>query len=162
MFLTKDLCNHQVLYFGGGEIQGGSCIHPQPRMSRDVDVYVGLDRGMRIQGYHWPWVRGSVVEVLFPVTDMRAPAPSQVLAYKEMVEYLCNCLQEGACVHVGCIGGHGRTGTLLAAIAHTFGEHDAIAYVRSEHCRKAVETQEQVDFLVDWLGCPAADPWKRR
>lgn len=54
-----------------------------------------------------------------------------------------------------CEGGHGRTGTALAA---TYIElcgvsaKDAIKYVRKVYCKKAVESEEQEDYLKQIAG----------
>ena len=51
----------------------------------------------------------------------------------------------GARVEVGCLGGHGRTGTALACLAVLTGAPAAggVAWVRERYCAKAVETPEQ-------------------
>lgn len=49
-----------------------------------------------------------------------------------------------------CIGGHGRTGTCLAALMIASGEIDfysAVEHVRAKHCQKAVETIPQELYL---------------
>ena len=57
----------------------------------------------------------------------------------------------GERVEIGCLGGHGRTGTALACLAVLTGvpADDAIAWVRSEYCADAVETPEQEAFVSD-------------
>lgn len=50
-----------------------------------------------------------------------------------------------------CQGGHGRTGTALAAILITCGGFraaDAVDAIRSDYCDSAVESQKQIDYLV--------------
>lgn len=56
----------------------------------------------------------------------------------------------GELVEVGCLGGHGRTGTALACLAILAGTDpgDAVAWVRSAYCVKAVETPEQEAFVA--------------
>jgi protein-tyrosine phosphatase len=56
----------------------------------------------------------------------------------------------GEQVEVGCLGGHGRTGTALAclAILAGFRAADAAAWVRARYCPKAVETAEQEAFIA--------------
>lgn len=58
----------------------------------------------------------------------------------------------GARVEVGCLGGHGRTGTALACLAVLGGypADEAVAWVRAHYCAKAVETEEQEAFVVRW------------
>jgi hypothetical protein len=61
--------------------------------------------------------------------------------------------RSGQDVEVGCIGGHGRTGTALACLAVLAGypAPDAVAWVRTSYCRKAVETPEQEAFVAGLL-----------
>lgn len=56
----------------------------------------------------------------------------------------------GEQVEVGCIGGHGRTGTALAILAILTGHPaaDAVAWVRANYCPKAVETVDQEAFIT--------------
>jgi hypothetical protein len=55
----------------------------------------------------------------------------------------------GERVEVGCLGGHGRTGTALACLAALSGHprDDAVAWVRANYCAAAVETPEQAAFV---------------
>jgi protein-tyrosine phosphatase len=54
-------------------------------------------------------------------------------------------LEGGLKVEVGCIGGHGRTGTVLAALSVIYGAtaSEAIKHVRQHYCTKAVEGKKQ-------------------
>lgn len=60
----------------------------------------------------------------------------------------------GERVEVGCIGGHGRTGTTLACLAILAGHPpgEAVAWVRANYCAEAVETPEQKAFIVELVG----------
>jgi protein tyrosine phosphatase len=58
-------------------------------------------------------------------------------------------IDQGKCLEVGCMGGHGRTGTFLACLLvdrEGLGAEEAIQTVRSRYCHEAVETvgQEQM------------------
>ena len=65
-----------------------------------------------------------------------------------MVTWVCNQLGKGKRVHVGCIGGHGRTGLFIAAVRAEYnGDKNATTWTRQNHCVNAVETQTQIDFL---------------
>lgn len=63
---------------------------------------------------------------------------------------LWELLPEGNTV-VSCVGGHGRTGTFLAAMAIALGMKptDAIDHVRKNHCEKAIETLNQEEYLLN-------------
>jgi len=62
---------------------------------------------------------------------------------------LWDLLPQGITV-ITCFGGHGRSGTALAAllIANGFSAMDAIDYVRTVHCNLAIETLEQEEYLA--------------
>ena len=57
--------------------------------------------------------------------------------------------RRGEVVEIGCYGAHGRTGTALAILAVLCGHDpdDAVAWVRSTYCERAVETAEQEAFV---------------
>lgn len=46
-----------------------------------------------------------------------------------------------------CMGGHGRSGTAAAALLAAYGMPAAVARVRADHCRSAVETPKQEAFV---------------
>lgn len=58
--------------------------------------------------------------------------------------------RQGQSVEIGCLGGHGRTGTALALLAVLAGHpsDDAVAWVRTHYCPKAVETGEQQAYVT--------------
>jgi hypothetical protein len=53
-------------------------------------------------------------------------------------------------VELGCMGGHGRTGTALAVLAVLAGcaADEAVTWVRAVYCPMAVETPEQEAFVA--------------
>ena len=121
---------------------GGSCSYP---VWDDCDIYVGLDYSMAEHPHRFPWNPGHAIH--FKITD--GAAPKSVKDFRRLIEFLAEELRLGRRVHVGCIGGHGRTGIVLAALTAVLtGESDPIGYVRTHYCPKAVESAEQVDFLV--------------
>jgi hypothetical protein len=138
---------HPALKVGDHEVFGGSCIDP---IIKDADIYIGFDGGMRMTGASYPW-NASRVEVLFYIADGTAPA--QADEFKKMVIWAAEQIKAGKKLHAGCIGGHGRTGTFLAAlVTHMTGIKDSITYVRENYCQKAVESSSQVDFLHKHYG----------
>jgi protein-tyrosine phosphatase len=58
--------------------------------------------------------------------------------------------REGFDIEVGCMGGHGRTGTMLACMATLCGvpPAEAVAWVRTHYCAEAIETEEQEWFVL--------------
>jgi hypothetical protein len=145
--------SHPALDVGGGNlIYGGSCSNP---IVTDADIYVGLDGSMTPTVKAYPWVTGD--EVYYRITD--GMGPKDVPNFKQMVVWISDQIDLGKKVHVGCIGGHGRTGLVLAAVV-AYRKHNAnpIAYVREKYCVKAVESREQVHFLRDHYDCPVVKP----
>lgn len=152
--------SHEPFELGGGEVLGYSCSRPK----EGYDVYVGLARDMTRLYERYPWQDGgeaTAIEFAFPITDMSVPENRG--DFRRMIEWLAGQLADGKRVHVGCFGGHGRTGLLLAALVAVVmpDEKDPIGWVRERHCEKAVESQRQIDFLVEHYGARPAEPSKR-
>ena len=147
---TPCYASHKPLSVAGGKLLGGSCIEP----AEGYDIYVGLDWAMR-RDPRYPWNDPStsqVVEVYFPITD--GGIPKDVVEFKKMVGWLIDQLGLGKAVHIGCIGGHGRTGLLIAAlVSHVDGIGSSAAeWVRMHHCKQAIETTKQAKFLREHFG----------
>ena len=85
-------------------------------------------------------------EITLPWDDGAAP-PVEPAFWRALIE-LCMTRKRELLIH--CIGGHGRTGTALAAIlvAYDIPAQDAIDYVRREHCNNAIETKAQEEYLA--------------
>ena len=138
--------SHPVLKVGGGELFGGNCHDPVP----GCDMYVVLD------GLHGKPGSGSV-HLIIPnmgVVPRRDVDP--------VVDGMLRVLKRGGRVHVGCIGGHGRTGLVLSVLMWRLGEADPIKWLRCNYCTKAVESKAQVDWLSREYGMPKASVPKRR
>lgn len=129
------------------EVYGGSATRSEPCSS--FDVFVGLDHGMQLTARRFPWNDGE--EFLFPITDMLVP--KDLKEFNKLIQHLMVAIVNGKKVFIGCIGGHGRTGLVLAALLKCMtGEEDAITYVRDNYCQKAVESSGQVDWLNKHFG----------
>jgi protein-tyrosine phosphatase len=58
-------------------------------------------------------------------------------------------------IYVGCLGGHGRTGTAMAIIAHLLGickNEDPVTFIRNKHCKNAVESERQLKYIEKICG----------
>jgi len=135
-------------------VRGGSC-HYEPK---ETDIFLGFDYGMsRSSSLAYPWVKGEAF--LYEIMDMHAPSDPK--SFKQLIGYLAKSILAGKRVYMGCIGGHGRTGLVLAAlVTYMTGELDSIAYVRKHYCKKAVEAKCQVTFLNKHFGITKAEPTK--
>lgn len=149
--------SHPVLELGTGKLYGGSASHPA---FKQADIYVALQSGSYSGRGTDPWDKGKkTIEVHYSIMDMKTPY--DVTRFKKMVTWLCTQLQDGKNVHVGCIGGHGRTGLVFSAIvAEMLAKKNAIQYVRKHYCKKAVESREQVQFLMKHYGVTEVEPTK--
>jgi len=135
-------------------IHGGSCTNTPPE---GMDVLIAFDRGYVLVPQSMPWLPGEFV--FFPITDMQAP--KSVTQFRKLIEWTAEQMYAGKKVHAGCIGGHGRTGTFLAAlVTHLSGEKDSINWVRENYCQKAVESAVQVDWLHKNFGIVKAQGTK--
>lgn len=76
--------------------------------------------------------------------------PEDVAALRRTLTDLLYRARKGERVEVGCLGGHGRTGTALACLAVLAGTpaNDAVAWVRANYCYKAVETDVQEQLVA--------------
>jgi protein-tyrosine phosphatase len=152
--------NLPVIDFGNCKIHGAAYYDLPNSFSADLVIdcaNITNDVILRVpQGY----------EELLALTD-HAPAPTIRIDWPdhgappvafEFWEKLYSLLPNGK-VLVCCFGGHGRTGTALAAlyIIHHGNKQtaqDAIEYVKKHHCRSAIETQSQRRYL-----CQLAEWW---
>ncbi len=93
------------------------------------------------------------VATFIPWADYGLPTCSFEHAAETIVD-LWDKSNAGKVVEVGCMGGHGRTGTILACIAilsdDGMSPSQAVAWVRSVHCKKAVESDSQ-EWFVAWF-----------
>lgn len=148
---------HPEIKLGNGVILGASCHYPR----EGYDVYVGFDYGMEFHHSKYPWhdTGDGVVEFLFKITDMSVP--KDLVEFKNLLTYLEECLMAGKKVHIGCIGGHGRTGLVLSALVNQMlGEEDSTTWVRKKYCKKAVESTVQVEWLHKHFGIKKVDASK--
>lgn len=138
---------HPALKIGGHHVFGGSCIDP---IHPEADIFIGFDHGMKHTANAYPWYNLKT-EVRFIIPDGQAPKDPK--EFRNLIEWSAEQIRAGKIIHAGCIGGHGRTGTYLAAlVAHMLEIEDAITYVRQNYCQKAVESTSQVEFLHQHFG----------
>jgi hypothetical protein len=76
--------------------------------------------------------------------------PRDPIAFARALRSVLDRARGGQRVEIGCLGGHGRTGTALACLAVLSGHpaNNAVAWVRDHYCAKAVETDHQAAFVV--------------
>jgi hypothetical protein len=135
-------CRH---YHKPIKIVKGPTIYCSSRREHKVDV---PDFGLYAD-YSWrPLCRAEFIN--WP--DMREPANEQLAADAIIDAY--NRAVDGQRVEIGCIGGHGRTGTILACMATIAGMTPvkAISFVRKKYCDEAIESEQQ-EWYIKWFDC---------
>ena len=75
--------------------------------------------------------------------------PDDPIPVVAALQSLLHRVRAGQRVEIGCYAGHGRTGTALACLAILCEQapSEAIGWVRSGYCERAVETDEQEAFV---------------
>jgi hypothetical protein len=75
--------------------------------------------------------------------------PDDAGALRTALARVLDRARAGEAVELGCVGGHGRTGTALACLAVLTGTPpgEAVDWVRAVYCPAAVETDEQRAFV---------------
>lgn len=130
----------------GVTVIGGAASSP---VGGPYDLMVSFDHGKDTDPAAFPWNPGEFI--YFPVPDYQAPKNPE--EYKKLVEYVAAALDAGKSVHVGCMAGHGRTGTFLAAlVTHMTGNKESIQFLRDTYCHRAVESTTQMEFLEKHFG----------
>ena len=91
--------------------------------------------------------------------DMSAPAPELL---SRLVDICLSKMRQGKRIDIGCNAGHGRTGTLLAAliarVEHVDG-YTAMQSARRRYCKSAVEGRSQEEAVIKYT---ESWRWKRR
>ena len=130
-----------VVFEDGTAITGVSFVADDP-YARDTPPSFGLYLD---ESWSPPWPHAHL-----DWPDFRLP--TDVDAARSALSQLVERARRGDSVEVGCVGGHGRTGTALACIAVMTGTPatDAVAWVRTNYCDKAVETDEQEAFASNF------------
>jgi hypothetical protein len=94
--------------------------------------------------------------------DYGLPFDSEEAA--SQIEAAFSRARRGEVVEIGCVGGLGRTGTVLACLAVLAGvaPADAVPWVRRNYDVRAVETADQEKWVLwfsQWAERPSAEPF---
>lgn len=133
--------SHPCVFPDGTTVYGTSLSKKTDPDRKDPDYALYVDMG---------WVPSSMA-VMLPWQDYGLPRVSFKFADYAIKEAF-SWAQAGAIVEVGCIGAHGRTGTVLACMAvladPKMTATEAVTYVRTVYCHHAIETREQEWFVA--------------
>jgi len=100
-------------------------------------------------GFVPPWLEPEPEGVLVSFPWIDRSVPLDVEQFVKVLRWLLGEIKDGKRIDIGCMGGHGRTGTMLACllVAQGMPANEAVKKVRSEHCSEAIETQGQIAFV---------------
>ena len=137
----------------GTVVTATSACNQYDRPTPDFGLY--LDRSWKPDG----------MAIMLPWQDFGLPNVSHGFADYAIQETYAWAVS-GALVEVGCIGGHGRTGTVLACMAlladPTMSGEDAVWYVRGAYCKHAIETKEQEWYVERFAATMKGEPEPER
>lgn len=114
-------------------------------LSRGIRSIVTLTESPLADG---PLQRAGIVYLHIPVPDMTAPTLSQI---HKFVAYVQQSIQENKPVAAHCLGGLGRTGTMLACylVSQGYSSSDAIRQVRDKRPH-SIETLQQEEAVIEY------------
>lgn len=136
-------CRHygETLTFPNGVSVNASSMNNQRKAGESIP-----DFGLYLD---WGWKPEWRAEVIaWPDFGLPYNEEAAVDAIIEMYERA----EKGWVVEVGCIGGHGRTGTVLACMGVLAGlePKESVRYVHKNYCYEAVEGAKQ-EWWVEWF-----------
>lgn len=172
----EDMSKTTKQTFGFKATKARSCFHAMDAFTLPDGTVVYLtafyDRHMRgkdnapdfgcyLASSWWP----TIPALMIGWPDYGTPSLSDAHMLTVAAQVLAQA-RSGAKVEIGCLGAHGRTGTFLGLLVLlTMGDPqatEAIRYVRSHHCWKAIESIEQEWWLTDLAAAMRGEPRKAR
>ena len=142
----RKTCPHratEVVFPEGTRVLASASWIYRPEIAADVAMY--LDETWAPYGQVIEWPDGGI--------------PRNQEEARRLIHDAFDAAREGRRVEVGCVAGHGRTGTVLACMAVLAGVPgpDAVDWVRANYLPGAVETPEQ-ERWVRWFEAHARAP----
>lgn len=125
----------------------------------EIVVSTGAELPSKVRKVWSPAPSKPLTGVYLPWRDMQACTDSQL---RETVHWINEMVDEGLKVEIACIGGHGRTGTLAAALLMSRNPNlhpwSAVEILREVYCKDAVETVAQLNSLYYFAGMEPPPP----
>ncbi len=130
----------------------GTVVH----CSASTDVRGRANRPDYAVYLHAGWTASSIATFI-PWEDYGTPFVAWEQVRGVVMDFYARAVR-GERVEVGCMGGHGRTGTFLAAVVMLADPNmtptGAVAWVRKHYCAKAVEDRSQ-EYWLKWFSDPS-------
>lgn len=90
--------------------------------------------------------------------------PNDMVPMIEVVDWMLDQIKDGKKLETACMGGHGRTGTMLALLLCAQGVYPATAVerVRKTYCKEAIENAKQIDYIAQfYLDYHGNEDWRQ-
>lgn len=105
------------------------------------------------KGLDVPWKNSPKYTPPWPMAYLEWPdygVPKSMTDTIKALEWIWAAIKDGKHVETGCMGGHGRTGTLLAGLLVMQGVKpgSACQQVWDGYCEEAIESKSQVELIV--------------
>lgn len=146
----KECKTHPKLKFGEGTLTGGK----DWLDAMSADTVILLDKSSlpkKIMDSTGELSSPSQRVIYYPIDDMDVPEDME--SFSKLIEIIRDDLECGKNVHVQCIGGHGRTGTVISCYVGKYrGIKNPIKWVRGNYCSSAIESYKQVEFVAKFTG----------
>ena len=135
----RKTCPHratEVVFPDGTRVFASASWIYRPEIAADVALY--LDETWAPYGTVIEWPDGGI--------------PRNQDEARRLIREAFAAARDGRRVEVGCVAGHGRTGTVLACMSVLAGVPGdaAIEWVRDHYCSKAVESGPQQDWILEF------------
>lgn len=120
----------------------------------DVGVYMTDSWGLFplvSPGLKIPWATKYITkQVVLEWPDFGLPDDDMPMV--AIIQWMLAEMTAGKKFETGCLGGHGRTGTMLALllVAQGLTPGKAIQRVRKDHCSKGVENKKQAEYVAEF------------
>lgn len=137
-----------------------TCSHGRERKPVQYDLAEGFNLwGGPEPKRHWNTSDNIIVSLLeyythshdvrYAISNYGTP-PTDCAQFDDLITALIRKAKEGKTIYVHCYGGHGRTGLVFGCMAARMGIDDPVEHVRSNYCRRAIETTMQEIFVTDF------------
>jgi protein-tyrosine phosphatase len=138
----------------------GTIVYASSEHHRNTDDIAAPDLALYLD---WSW-RPTGPSYFLDWRDYGLPSHWEAAA--KTITDVFQRAQQNLWVEIGCIGGHGRTGTAVAAMAVLGGvpADEAVEWVQTNYCKHAVETGMQawwVEWFAAWFNATDCPPYPR-
>lgn len=84
-----------------------------------------------------------------PINDQKIPSKEEVI---DLINFISQKIKENKKIMIHCVGGLGRSGMIAACYLKSIGfdSNEAIKFIREIRTSRAIETEEQVKFVIDF------------